>query len=45
MKKNSKPNILLILMDSAQAQVFGAYGGNCRTPFADELASEGVRFN
>ena len=31
-------------MDSAQSHVFGAYGGNCRTPFTDQLAAEGVRF-
>lgn len=44
MEPETRPNILLVLMDSAQAQVFGAYGGRCRTPAADRLAAEGVRF-
>ena len=39
-----RPNILLILFDSAQAGVFGAYGGPCRTPSLDRLAREGVLF-
>ena len=38
-----RPNVLLILLDSAQAGVFGAYGGACRTPHADRIAAEGVR--
>ncbi len=40
-----RPNILLILADSMQAQVMGAYGGACRTPHADRLANEGVCFS
>jgi arylsulfatase A-like enzyme len=39
-----RPNILLILADSAQQHVYGCYGGGARTPHADRLASEGMRF-
>jgi arylsulfatase A-like enzyme len=39
-----RPNILLILADSAQQHVYGCYGGGAHTPHADRLAAEGVRF-
>jgi arylsulfatase A-like enzyme len=39
-----RPNILLILADSAQQHVYGCCGGPARTPHADRLAVEGVRF-
>jgi arylsulfatase A-like enzyme len=41
---NHRPNILLILADSAQPHVYGCYGGMARTPRADRLAAEGMRF-
>lgn len=41
---SERPNILLILADTARQDVYGAYGGPCRTPHLDRLASEGVRF-
>lgn len=41
---DSRPNILLILVDSAQQHVYGCYGGRAHTPHADRLAAEGVRF-
>lgn len=38
------PNLLLILLDSAQAHIYGHAGGPARTPHADRLAARGVRF-
>ena len=40
-----RPNILLIIADSAQRDVHGCYGHPvCRTPNVDHLAREGMRF-
>lgn len=39
----SRPNILIFMTDQEQADVV-APGHPCRTPFADQLAAEGIRF-
>jgi len=40
-----QPNILLILTDQQRLSAVGAYGDTpCRTPYIDQLAAEGVRF-
>ncbi|OGG45735.1 MAG: hypothetical protein A3F84_18480 [Candidatus Handelsmanbacteria bacterium RIFCSPLOWO2_12_FULL_64_10] len=36
--------MLLILVDSARPNAYGAYGGVCQTPHLSRLSSEGVRF-
>ncbi len=39
------PNILFILTDNQAASLLGAYGNpDVRTPHADRLAEEGIRF-
>ena len=39
------PNILFILTDNQAASLLGAYGNpDIRTPHADRLAEEGIRF-
>ncbi len=41
----NRPNILLIIADSAQQTAYGCYGHpHVRTPVIDSLASDGVRF-
>lgn len=42
-----RPNILLILSDQQRFDTVSAYGreGICRTPYIDELARRGVRFD
>ena len=39
-----KPNFVLILVDDAALQDFGAYGGEAYTPNIDYLASQGTMF-
>ncbi len=41
---NSKPNIVLILVDDSGLMDFGAFGGEARTPHIDRLASGGLMF-
>jgi len=42
---SGQPNILFVLTDSSRADVMGCYGNDLvRTPNADRLAAEGVRF-
>ncbi|MEM8660789.1 MAG: arylsulfatase [Pseudomonadota bacterium] len=40
----SKPNVVLILIDDAGLMDLGAYGGEALTPNIDALAAEGVMF-
>ncbi len=41
---NSRPNIVVILVDDMGYSDLGCYGGEIRTPHLDELAANGVRF-
>ncbi|MDX2130329.1 MAG: arylsulfatase [Chloroherpetonaceae bacterium] len=41
---NSKPNIVLILVDDSGLMDFGAFGGEARTPNIDRLAGGGIMF-
>ncbi len=41
---NTKPNIVLILVDDSGLMDFGAYGGEARTPNIDRLAKGGFMF-
>ena len=43
-KKNSRPNIVLILADDLGYSDIGAYGSEVKTPNLDRLANEGIRF-
>lgn len=40
----SRPNVLLLVVDTLRADHLGCYGGDVRTPNLDALAREGVRF-
>jgi arylsulfatase len=39
------PNVLVILLDDVGFGASSAFGGPCRTPVADRLASDGLRYN
>ncbi|MCD2441074.1 arylsulfatase [Agromyces sp. SYSU K20354] len=39
------PNVLVILLDDVGFGASSVFGGPCRTPTAERLASEGLRFN
>lgn len=42
-EKNKRPNIVLLIMDSARSDMFGCYGSNLGlTPFIDTLAEKGL---
>lgn len=43
-KKNDKPNILLIVADDLGYTDLGCYGGDIKTPNIDALARQGIRF-
>ena len=43
-KKDSRPNILLIMVDDMGYSDLGAYGSEINTPNIDRLAQSGVRF-
>ncbi len=43
-KKESRPNIILIMGDDIGISDIGAYGGEIETPNIDRLANEGLRF-
>jgi arylsulfatase len=45
MKKNSKPNVVLILNDDMGYSDIGCYGGEIDTPNLDRLAANGLRFS
>ena len=42
---DSKPNIVLILVDDSGLMDFGAFGGEARTPNIDRLARNGMMFS
>lgn len=44
-KDESKPNILLILVDDMGFSDIGAFGSEVATPNLDKLAADGMRFN
>ena len=39
------PNVLVVLLDDVGFGASSAFGGPCRTPVAEQLASGGLRFN
>ena len=41
----SAPNVLIVLLDDAGFGCSSAFGGPCRTPTAERLAGEGLKFN
>ena len=43
-KKESAPNIILIMADDMGYSDIGCYGGEVRTPNLDQLAQNGLRF-
>ncbi|MBI1288191.1 MAG: sulfatase-like hydrolase/transferase [Flavobacteriales bacterium] len=43
--KDQRPNVVLILLESWNANVCGSFGGLPLTPFFDSLAYEGIRFS
>lgn len=43
-KKNTPPNIILIMVDDMGYSDIGAYGSEISTPNLDKLAAEGIRF-
>lgn len=46
MDLQEKPNILLILVDQVRRDSVGCYGSRiCRTPFIDQIAANGLRFD
>ncbi len=42
--QNTKPNVVLILVDDSGLMDFGVFGGEARTPNIDRLANEGLMF-
>lgn len=42
--ESGKPNIVLIMADDLGSSDLGCYGGEIKTPYLDELATNGVRF-
>ncbi len=43
-KRNTSPNIILVMVDDLGYSDFGVYGSEIETPTIDALAREGVRF-
>ena len=44
-KKNTRPNVIIILADDIGYECFGTYGANAyQTPNIDKMASQGVKF-
>src|SRR5215208_6667152 len=39
------PNVLVILLDDVGFGASSAFGGPCRTPTAERLAADGLKFN
>ena len=44
-QKQSKPNVILVIVDDRGFSDLGAYGSEISTPNIDRLAAEGVRFS
>ena len=44
-KKNNRPNILLIVADDLGYSDIGAFGSEIATPFLDKMAAQGLRFS
>ncbi|MDA9251121.1 sulfatase-like hydrolase/transferase [Flavobacteriaceae bacterium] len=44
-QKQSKPNVILVIVDDMGFSDLGAYGSEISTPNIDRLAAEGVRFS
>jgi choline-sulfatase len=42
--KDTRPNVVLITIDTLRADRVGVYGGSVDTPTLDRLAKEGIRF-
>ena len=42
---NEKPNIVIILLDDISFGDAGTFGGAAKTPFLDQLAAQGLRYN
>lgn len=45
MAAESRPNIIVVMVDDMGFSDLGAFGGEIRTPNIDAIASKGVRFN
>ena len=43
-RKDARPNIILIMGDDIGISDIGSYGGEIETPNIDQLANEGLRF-
>src|SRR6266480_3913134 len=39
------PNVLIVLLDDVGFGASSAFGGPCRTPTAERLAEDGLKFN
>jgi arylsulfatase len=39
------PNVLIVLIDDVGFGATSAFGGPCRTPTAEKLAADGLKFN
>jgi len=44
LKKSTRPNIVIIMVDDMGWSDLGCYGGEIRTPHIDSLAADGIRF-
>lgn len=44
-KRDSRPNIVVIVLDDVGFSDLGAFGSEIRTPAIDQLARDGVRYN
>jgi len=44
-KNDSRPNVLIIMVDDMGYSDLGCYGGEVQTPNLDKLASQGLRFS
>src|SRR5215210_6269033 len=40
----TRPNIVLVIIDTLRADHVSAYGGRAHTPYIDSLAARGVRY-
>ena len=44
-KTDSKPNVVIVLIDDMGYECIGAYGGTYNTPNIDRFAAQGIKFN